>query len=152
MKKHIIFSSVLLLASAMTGETMAACSGTQITDTSSPTLTNLLTGNSMCQTSLQVAQEQHVSDGNLQDYKKGPLDPVDPTKSIGSWLVSGSGASTIVTYTYGSNVYSYNVFLVSGTAGLTGSTYDFCTGATVKATATWRPAFGSTVSNAPVCP
>jgi len=141
-----------VLASAMTGEAMAACSGTQITSVSRPTLSRLLTGNSMCQTWPEVAQEQHVSGGVLQDYKRGPLDAVDPTTSIGSWLVGGSGSRTTVKYTYGSTSYYYQVFLVNGNPGETGSTYDFCTGGTVKATATFRPGFGSTGSYAPVCP
>ena len=141
-----------MLASAMTGEAMAACSGTQITSVSRPTLSRLLTGNSMCQTWPEVAQEQHVSGGVLQDYKRGPFDAVDPTTSIGSWVVGGSGSRTTVKYTYGSTSYYYQVFLVNGNPGETGSTYDFCTGGTVKATATFRPGFGSTGSYAPVCP
>ena len=150
--KHMIFMGALVLASAMTGEAMAACSGTQITSLSRPTLATLLTGNSMCQTWPEVAQEQHVSGGVLQDYKRGPLDAVDPTTSIGSWFITGSGGRTRVSYTYGTTTYTYAVYLVTGNAGETGSTYDFCTGGTVKATATFRPGFGSTGSYAPVCP
>jgi hypothetical protein len=150
--KHIIFMGALVLASVMTGEAMAACSGTQITNLSTPTLTALLTGNSMCQTWPEVAQEQHVSGGVLQDYKRGPFDAVDPTTTIGSWFIIGEGPRTTVNYTYGSTSFYYRVFLVTGNAGETGSTYDFCTGNTVKATATFRPGFGSTSSYAPVCP
>jgi hypothetical protein len=163
MMKKLIFTGVLVLASAMTGEAMAACSGTQITDPnpvtgtggSTPTLTTLLTGNSMCQTLFEVAQEQHVSGGVLQDYKKGPFDAKDKTTQIGTWAVSGTGVRTIVKYTYGTDSYVYKVYLVTGTAGHTGSTYDFCDVSltpTVKATATYRPGFGSTSSYAPVCP
>jgi hypothetical protein len=149
MMKPAMVAGVALLSGATAFDAMAACSGTQISDGA---LTSLLSGNSMCQSSPEVAQEQHVAGGVLQDYKKGPSDPVDPTSTIGSWAVSGSGASTIVTYTYGSNSYSYNVFLVSGTAGADGSTYDFCTGASLKASARLRLGFGSPSTYSPVCP
>lgn len=116
------------------------------------TLSTLLTGNSMCQTANEIAQEQHVSGGVLQDYKKGPVSTSDKTTQIGTWLISGTGVNTIVRYTYGSTSYDYNVFLASGTAGASGSTYEFCTSGTLKATATYRPGFGNTGSYAPVCP
>lgn len=155
MMKHILFTGALFITSAMTGEAMAVCDGTQVTDVSAPTLSGLLTGNSMCQTSPEVAQEQHIGGGVLQDYKLGPASPtnqVDPTTTIGSWGVAGSGADTTVTYTYGSDSYNYKVFLASGTLGVTGSTYEFCTNGVLKATATWRPGVGDTGSYAPVCP
>ena len=153
MIKPILFTAALLLATAMTGEAMAAvaCSGTQITDGSSPTLSALLSGNTMCQGSgaTITAQEGHIAGGSLNDYKKGPTDPVDPTAVIGSWAVSGAGPSTIVTYTYGTNVFSYNVFLKGGAAGQNGSTYSFCSSGVSKATATLYSGIGTTSR---ICP
>jgi hypothetical protein len=64
-------------------------------------------------------QEEHRTGGVLADYKKGPGDPIDPTKTIGTWAVSTSG--DVVTYNYGaSGPYSFNLY--SNVDG----TYDFC--------------------------
>ena len=133
---------------------LTACGGTQVTDATSPTLTNLLLNHTICQSSPEVAQEEHHSGNVLKDYKKGPSDPADPTSQIGTWAVSGTGTGTEVAYTYGSNVYHYNVYLNAGTLGTNGSTYDFCTASTTTliTTGTLRTSFGSTSSNSPVCP
>jgi prepilin-type processing-associated H-X9-DG protein len=79
-------------------------------------------------------QEYHAPGGDLIDWKKGASDPVDPTKSIGSWAVSGSGSNEEVTYTYNTGEsYSYRVH-DNGSGN-----YSFCDGtneivqATIKA-------------------
>lgn len=48
------------------------------------------------------------------DFKKGPSDPVDPTKQVGTWSVSGTDSNTVVIYTYtdasgSSGPYSFTV-------------------------------------------
>ena len=83
-------------------------------------LTSKLAGNTVCVGSTPTfeAQEQHVTGGTLIDFKRGPGDPTDPTKTIGTWGTSGSGANTIITYSYtGGSSYSYNV-CTSGTNDL----------------------------------
>ena len=63
-------------------------------------------------------QEEHLSTGDLYDYKKGPTDKVDPRTKVGTWARSGN----VVTYTYSpTKIFDYNVFLISG------NTYSFCT-------------------------
>lgn len=60
-------------------------------------------------------QEFHNSNGTLTEYAKGPGDPVDPTHDVGSWvkLVSGPAPwfqTRTVQYTYGTNVYTFDVY------------------------------------------
>jgi hypothetical protein len=70
-------------------------------------------------------QEYHAPGGNLIDWKKGASDPKDPTKSIGSWAVSGSGSNQVINYTYNTGEsYSYRVHN-NGSGN-----YSFCNGAT----------------------
>lgn len=87
-----------------------------------PSISTLLTGNTVCVGSPGnwEAQEFHKSDGNLIDYKKGPSDPVDPTASVGSWSISGTGAATRVNYTYGTTTYNNAVWDHGD------GTYSFC--------------------------
>jgi len=63
-------------------------------------------------------QEEHYSNGDLWDYKKGPSDPIDPSEDLGSWEATGS----VVTYNYGSAPYIFTLHK-SGS-----STYEFCNG------------------------
>lgn len=64
-------------------------------------LQNLLTGRTVCaQLGNDRWQERHVSGGALRDYKLGPNHPIDPTKQVGTWSTTGSGANTVVTYSY----------------------------------------------------
>ncbi|BCX87748.1 hypothetical protein MIN45_P0115 [Methylomarinovum tepidoasis] len=68
----------------------------------------VLRGKTICVTDSSTGekwQEYHAPSGALIDYKKGPSDPVDPSKTVGSWSTSGAQ----VTYTYGQASYSYTV-------------------------------------------
>lgn len=48
--------------------------------------------------------------GTLVSYRKGPNDPIDPTKESGRWLIEGGTRSEpVVTYVYGAQRYSYAV-------------------------------------------
>lgn len=64
-------------------------------------------------------QEEHKANGELWDYKKGPNDPIDPQKQVGTWSIS----SNAITYTYGPNV-SYSFTVHDEGSG----TYSFCNG------------------------
>lgn len=117
--KHIVFSGMLLLVAAVTGEAMAACAGTQISNVSA-----LLSDKMVCksQSGSWIWQEHHGSGGDLVDYKMGPGDANDPTSSVGSW--STPTASTVrYDYTTG-ETYTYDVWETS-----TG-VYSFCNGST----------------------
>ena len=125
--------SVVALASAVglfgfAGSALADCNSTQVQDTA---LTTLLNGKLVCgrpgpgRTTGKPTdrwQEEHLSGGQLWDYKKGVGDKIDPRKEVGSWSVSGTGTATRVNYTYGST-YSYFLSVHQNTGG----TYSFCT-------------------------
>jgi hypothetical protein len=130
MIKPIIFTSVFLLTN-ISGEVLAACSGTRVTNVTD--LNTLLLGNTVCAANGGDAwQEFHQSGGVLIDYKKGPTDTVDPSETVGSWSVTGNDPEATVTYNYGSGgIYSYAIYN-------TGSSYDFC-GATTVTDVTIKP-------------
>jgi hypothetical protein len=140
MMKHIIFTGALLLTSAMTGEAIAACGDVpnQVTDAALPTL---LANHTVCDATAKYdtctkhpgpncvvqmgIQEEHRAGGQLWDYKRGATNTIDPTTQVGNWSVSGSGANTVVNYTYlgGGGPGSYTVFNNND------GSYDFCNGA-----------------------
>jgi len=101
MKLSIVVSAILL--AGLTNGATAACSDTQIVDAA---LTTLLSGNTVCVSNAKPGwggwenQEEHLANGDLVDYKKGSSDPVDPTKKVGTWTISGAGTGTTVNYTY----------------------------------------------------
>lgn len=126
--KRLMVTSIVLLA-GISGEAMAACTGTPVTGSD---LTTLIAGNTVCATGGgEQLQEQHRAGGELWDYKMGPTDPVDPTKQVGTWIIDT--ALSTVTYTYtGGPSYTYSVH-GSGP-------YSFCTGsAEVVGGATFQP-------------
>lgn len=123
--KRLLVTSIVLLA-GISGEAMAidCTGGTQLKNTVGDpnVIANALSGKTVCATiGSQKWQEYHQAGGALIDYKKGPSDPVDPTKTVGSWSTSGTDASSRVTYNYGSGgSYSYEVHLSGGTYTLCG--------------------------------
>jgi hypothetical protein len=99
---------------------------------SSQDLSNALAGNTICVAKAGGWQNQEYHQasgpvgGNLIDYKKGPADPIDPTKAVGVWAISGSGVSTAVTYSYlGGGVGTYSVCSSNLHPGI-GATIGFC--------------------------
>lgn len=125
MKLPIIASAVLFAFIAEGAN--AACStpaATQVKDNTTPSLTTLLDGKTACVAGpggTWKFQEEHHAGGVLKDYKKGPVNTVDPTKTLGTWVVSGSGANTVVTYNYGTGgTYTYKVWANGG------NSYSFC--------------------------
>ena len=112
-----------------------------------PQLTTLLTGKTVCDANATYdtcakhpgpncivtmgIQEQHLSGGQLWDYKMGPSDAKDPTVLVGDWSITGNDEDTVVNYAYppGGTLSAYKVF--DAGAG----TYYFCSGTTIVATA-----------------
>ena len=103
-----------LFLAGICGQASAVCSDSGRTQIADPTaLTTALSGNIVCVGSGPIWQNQeiHQPGGTLTDYKMGLGDPVDPTKNIGTWGVSGTGTDTVVTYNYtGVGVYTFKVF------------------------------------------
>lgn len=62
-------------------------------------------------------QSQHHPGGDLWDYKRGPGDPMDPSKKVGNWKTQGNS----ITYEYaGGHRYTYSIHTNSAGG------YDFC--------------------------
>jgi len=107
-------------------------------------LTSLLTGNTVCVGSAPTweNQEWHRSGGELWDWKLGnghlsPSGTIDPTKLLGSWSITGTGASTQVNYTYtafgGPSSHSFTVWKNTDADGAGLHTYSFCSGTNEEA-------------------
>lgn len=108
-----LFVPVILSLAVMPAMAEAACTSTsQITDASA--LRTLLAGKTLCATrGTDRWQEFHQAGGALIDYKKGQTDPVDPTKQVGTWTVTGNGSGTQVRYSYGQGAnYTYKVHTI----------------------------------------
>lgn len=116
--------ALLLVSLAMAGEALAqSCAGgTQVTNTvSTNVLGTLLSGKTVCASlGNERWQEFHAAGGALVDIKLGPTSKTDASEQVGTWLVSGTDAQTMVTYNYGSGgTFSYTVHQ-------TGGKYNFC--------------------------
>ena len=124
MKKFVLVA--VMAGSLVSGQAMAAC--TTSTRLAGPAISTLLAGNTVCVPTVTIAtmtwQELHqgTSGGALIDYKRGPGHPVDPSETVGTWTVSGTGVgNSTVTHAYGSGgSYTYSVH-----ANIDGS-YSFC--------------------------
>ena len=121
--KRIIFISFLFIT-VMATDAMAAC-----TDKFQARLVVLLGDKTVCKADGSGGfewQEYHKLPNNrannLIDYKKGPTDPVDPTKAVGRWVVAKGGSpDATITYNYGPGaVYTYKVH------GPDGGPFSFC--------------------------
>lgn len=123
MKPSIITGAALLVLAV--GQVNAACTDPQVTDTTTPNLQTLLSGNTACAMRGSDAwQEEHNADGTLWDYKKGNGDPIDPRKLVGNWAVQGTGASTVVSYSYPNDTGGPYTYAVHDTGD--GTHYTFC--------------------------
>ena len=127
-----------LLAAASNTAFAAPCTGTAI---SGSTLATYIRDNLICaykpdNTNGTDANERWSSiqdgtglSGTLYEYARGANDPVDPTKSVGSWALVDNSNNTVsdvadatrVQYTYGSNTYNWVVRTTGGTPP-----YEFC--------------------------
>lgn len=103
-----VFAGVLAF-SGLTSGAIGACTPPYMNGSSA---TSLLSGNTVCSpancsgTSCKW-QEQHRTNGELWDYKKGSNHPVDPTSKEGSWSVANNGK---VTNSYaGGSSYTYDI-------------------------------------------
>ena len=116
--------------------------GVAAADCLSPSITaagqirGVIVGNTVCANlGSERWQEYHSGSGNsgaLIDYKKGPSDPVDPSKTVGSWSISGGQ----VIYNYGSGgTYAYTLHNNGG------GSYTFCGARNIDAT--FRPGQGA---------
>ena len=136
--KLSMFAVVIALLFVADGA-FAACSQPDASQVKGVTaLTTLLSGSTACvcgetdtggNCTKWQSQEQHIAGGQLRDYKKGSSDPVDPTKVLGTWAVTGQGATTIVTYDYTAfEPNDSSSFKVWDNGLLANPRYSFCNG------------------------
>jgi hypothetical protein len=120
MRSVTLVGGGLLIASM--GSAMAQCAS----PISLPDLQKLLSNSTACVGSTPNAEwsEWHGGDGSagsLVDWKKGPSDRSDPSSTVGTYSTSANGTiGGKVTYTYGSNAFSFIVESGSGPV------YTFC--------------------------
>lgn len=102
----------------------------------------LLTGNTVCGRpgahypggvgSSDRWQEEHVSGGQLWDYKLGPGHAVDPRKQVGTWITSASavrGGAETISHIYGPTVaFTWVMYGPASNANPGSTTYQFCLG------------------------
>lgn len=133
MKPLITVITFVMAMAGLPSAATAACSPSAATRVSSITnLTTLLSGKTVCVPSTKPGwtwewQELHQAPNILVDYKKGPADPVDPSKTVGTWTISAnqSGQRAVVTHQYlGGQSYTYTVWNNGN------GTHSFCEGAT----------------------
>ena len=56
--------------------------------------------------------EQLVGGGTVVEYAKGPTDPIDPSHTVGTWVIGGddtTGGTITYTYSGGGGTYSYYI-------------------------------------------
>ena len=127
MKKIVLVA--VMAGSLVSGQAMAAC--TNSTRLSGPAIITLLSGNTVCVPTVTIPtmtwQELHSGTGLLIDYKRGPSHPVDPSETVGTWTVNGTGkGNSSVTHAYSGagGTYIYTVHSIGG------AIYEFCVGTT----------------------
>jgi hypothetical protein len=119
MKKMSVIAGLFALGSVMvSGQVLAACTGS--TRLRADDIKAVIPGKYVCSKQGGADwkwQELHVGtagvsvSGALIDYKKGPTDKVDPSKTVGNWAISGQGQGQ------GNNasiVYNYTAFGAAG--------------------------------------
>ncbi len=78
------------------------------------TLNTFLAGQTICYRTGTpwINQEWHQGSGGgtLTDWKTGLPTGVDPIKDIGTWSLTGTGATSRVVYTYGANTFTYSIW------------------------------------------
>jgi predicted outer membrane repeat protein len=90
--------------------------------------------------------ELHVfsgsTSGNIQDYKKGPSDPIDPTTptSYATFSINTTSSPNTITYTYAAGYTTPALSVISNGS----NSYTFCNGGAIytTSTASGAPGFG----------
>ena len=117
MKPLIIASTFGIAIACLPAASMAACAAPAATRVgAAANLTALLSGMTVCVASTKPGwtwewQEQHQAPNILVDYKKGLGDPIDPSKPVGTWSITGTAGRSLVTHDYGGGqIFSYTVW------------------------------------------
>lgn len=138
MKVFQVSMSVAVALAAFSLPAHAQCTASgAVVKLSNPEITALVSGRTVCGVpgaSYPGApsdrfQEEHLANGDLFDYKRGPGHPVDPREKVGTWSV-GQGFAGVpgIVHSYASVAFNWAVFgPATNVAGT--SVYSFCSGA-----------------------
>ena len=116
MNPLILAAAAGIVLSSLSSVAGAACAAPSVRVNTRVAMIPLLTGNTVCVPAVtrptMEAQELHRADGALIDFKRGPTHPVDPSKQVGTWAVTGTdGRGIFVTHRYsGGQAYTYAVW------------------------------------------
>lgn len=105
------------ITALVTGQAIAACPTAKADAASAADIQTLLTtvGRYACGTDYGGRRfNQYLVggvSGQVWDYKKGPTDPIDKSKQLGTYTIEATGGTgpDLITYTYGSTTYSYAI-------------------------------------------
>ena len=131
MKNFVLVAA--MAGSLVSGHALAACdTGSRL---AAAAIRTLLGNNTVCVPASpspnMTWQELHVgtTSGALIDYKRGPGHAVDPSETVGSWTVNGTGVgNSTVTHAYSGGGGTY-IYTVHGT-GVADTNHSFCGGPT----------------------
>lgn len=77
----------------------------------------------------ELHQGSGLGPHNVQDYKRGPNDPVDPTKVVGTYTITDNGPNSpgTILYNYGPTA-QYRYVVKEAPSGIPGQSqfWDFC--------------------------
>jgi hypothetical protein len=127
MIKKVPHLLALLAMTAGSGSAHASCApATDYAVLTATQIGTLLVGSTACYPAGPPYENQEfLAGGNITDYKKGPSDPIDPSKVIGTYSLGG-GPTGNITYSYtGGPSYLYSVW---GPTTPGGTNYDLCVG------------------------
>lgn len=128
--KVLIAASVLVLSS-ISATAAADCSTNPVSNPGSVFSGYQINGTKSDNT--ETYQEVHAVGGTLCEVAQGLNDPVDPSKTVGTWTSSASSDAAVagtVTYSY-SNAGPYMFYVYAGAASYPAGTgtYYFCSSA-----------------------
>lgn len=124
MLKSLVLSASLLVGSEAAAQ--AACDGAPVADPSAVLNNGLICATRVVAPAGERYQEEHQPSGTLTERARGPGDPMDPRRDVGSWFSEGNE----ICYRYdGDAQYCYTLHLIAGEPGSNNSSYSFCNGA-----------------------
>jgi hypothetical protein len=138
MFKTLTFIPACLALLAMPVHAQSACRASAgVVQLSNAQIGTVLRGNTVCGvpgasypgSPVDRFQEEHLINGDLFDFKRGPGHPVDPREKVGTWALGGNAADVpTVTHRYGpSTTFTWTVFGPAINSAGT-SVYSFCSG------------------------
>ncbi len=140
MSRMIGLASVAALVLAPGARAQCSCATNQVTNsTAGQFMSAALSGNTVCVANGAGWRHQEWPPGGpagrieIAD-NKGPGDPGDPPTALGTWTISGTDASSSVTYSYsGGSTGIYAVCSLKSQPGV-GDAIGFCPGSNSPAT------------------